>query len=292
MHQLHVGQVTCLATAAGTGRVLCGTRDNQLQMMQVGRAAMAPVLVPAGEALKGHSDWVHCCAVDGAGGLMASGGRDKTVRVWHNPGGGWIGDSSIGSIVLSGHTDTVDGVSFCPRTSGQGAMSSRMLLSASSDWSLRVWDVGGGGNGTCLQQLRGHSYPVTDVDFEGGGAWAASSGGEDRTCRIWDRATWRCEQTLQVDEVSTCICASPDGRFVLVGTDENVIYVWDARTWKRLITLSAHTEDINCISADTSGRWFASASDDRKVLVWDAQNWRVHCSLPAHKNPVLACVFV
>src|SRR5262245_22640225 len=59
-------------------------------------------------------------------GLLASSGRDKTVRVW---------DAATGREVRSfrGHTDSVKGVAYSPN--------SRLIASASLDRTVKVWDV-------------------------------------------------------------------------------------------------------------------------------------------------------
>ena len=59
--------------------------------------------------------------------LVASGSFDYTVRTWFL-------ESGIPAAVLQGHQNIVSEVRFCPR-------SARVLLSASWDQTLRVWDA-------------------------------------------------------------------------------------------------------------------------------------------------------
>jgi len=59
-----------------------------------------------------------------------------------------------------------------------------MILSGSTDMTLRVWDAR---TGLCQQILEGHSAAVTCCDWsvaDGGARWVLS-GSDDSTLRVW-----------------------------------------------------------------------------------------------------------
>jgi WD40 repeat protein len=60
------------------------------------------------------------------GRLLASGSRDKTIKLW---------EVASGSLVrtLTGHTDSVFSVAFSP--------DGRLLASGSDDNTIRLWDI-------------------------------------------------------------------------------------------------------------------------------------------------------
>jgi WD40 repeat protein len=76
---------------------------------------------------------------------------------------------------LTGHTSFVNAVAVTPN--GQRA------VSASSDHTLRVWDLGGGRE---LRTLTGHTKPVSAVAVTPDGQRAVSAS-SDRTPKVWDR---------------------------------------------------------------------------------------------------------
>ncbi len=102
------------------------------------------VSIPQGEmvaAYLGHQDRVLTVAYSADGRYLASGSRDKTVRVW---------DTVTGKLMqtLVGHTDSVSGVSFSPN--------GKQLVSGAMDNAGRIWDWG---NGKTLRTLG----PLDDI---------------------------------------------------------------------------------------------------------------------------------
>ena len=84
------------------------------------------------------------------GRYLASGSRDKTVKLW---------DVSSGREIktLTGHSDDVRSVSFSPDGS--------YLASGSSDKTIKLWDVSSGRE---IKTLTGHSNYVNSVSFSPG----------------------------------------------------------------------------------------------------------------------------
>ena len=80
---------------------------------------------------------------------------------------------------LHGHADSVHGVAL----SGDG----RRAVSASSDQTLKVWDVE---TGRELPTLHGHTSYVNGVALSGDGRRAVSAS-SDQTLKVWDVETGR-----------------------------------------------------------------------------------------------------
>ena len=166
--------------------------------------------------------WTLCYASIsiGDGRLLASGGSDRTVRIW---------DVDTGEEIhaLSGHTDRVTAVAFNP--------SANTVASASGDKTLRSWDPDTGDH---LHTVNAHTSWINSLAFSPNGETLAS-GAYDQTIRLWDPATWELRQIVGGQHSVTSVAFSIDGRSIASGSDE-VIRLWDAETGLLRRTLTGH----------------------------------------------------
>ena len=95
----------------------------------------------------GHTDKVICVSFNPDGTTIASGSKDKTIRLW---------DVETGENIhtMLRHTDDVNSVSFCP--------DGNIIASGSSDKTIRLWDVV---TGEHIRTLSGHTDDVNSVSF-------------------------------------------------------------------------------------------------------------------------------
>jgi WD40 repeat protein len=82
-----------------------------------------------------HPDWVRAIAHDPASGLLVTACRDEEVRVWDTNEGECIK-------VLTGHFDSVEGVTFVDLASKDG-VEEKWIVSVSLDGTLRRWKLKG-----------------------------------------------------------------------------------------------------------------------------------------------------
>jgi len=75
-------------------------------------------------------------------------------------------------------------------------------------------------------------------------------------------------QTGPVGEVST-MAFSPDGRWLVSGSADQLIRVWEVATGHLLRTLEGHTAKVNCLVFSPDGKLLASGSNDRTTILWD-----------------------
>ncbi|QRV98190.1 Notchless protein [Ceratobasidium sp. AG-Ba] len=87
----------------------------------------------------------------------------------------------------------------------------------------------------------------------------------------------RCSATLallpatHMRVISSC-CYSPDGAYIVSGSADHTVRIWDARTGQLAgEPLTGHTSDVLSVDYSPDGAYIASGSTDRTVRIWDAR---------------------
>jgi WD40 repeat protein len=67
----------------------------------------------------------------------------------------------------------------------------------------------------------------------------------------------------------TAVAVTPDGRWVLTGSSDATIRVWDIQSGKCLRTLRGHNYTIYSIVITSDGTQVLTGGEDQTVKVWD-----------------------
>lgn len=89
---------------------------------------------------------------------------------------------------LIGHSREIRVVIFIPAS----ATTPELLVSASDDLTIRIWDTA---LGECLRILKGHSQSIWSLCYSPA-LQTLFSCGQDETIKLWDLQTWECKATL------------------------------------------------------------------------------------------------
>lgn len=232
--------------------------------------------------LKGHTKAVLDVDYGGprGGTLLASCSSDLTIKLW-DPA-----DEYKNIRTLPGHDHSVSAVRFIPSGAAGAPSSGNLLVSASRDKTLRVWDVT---TGYCVKTIKGHSDWVRDVTPSFDGRFLLSAGG-DQTARLWDSASGN--QTalfLGHDHVIECVAIAPpasyahlatlaglkkppdaksSAEFIATGSRDKTIKLWDARG-TLLKTLIGHDNWVRGLLFHPGGKYLLSCGDDKTIRCWD-----------------------
>ena len=228
--------------------------------------------------LQGHTSEVYTVAFSPDPRLLASAGKDQTIKIW---------DLATGQEVrtLPGRGDLVSSVAFSP--------DGRLLASAGGYWEdfkptdVRIWDLT---TGQEVFTCSGHTSAVAGVAFSPDGLRLASAGW-DTYVRTWDVRTGRVIRALKHPDAVKCVAFSPHGKRLASGGHDHVVRIWDATTGQAVITTGGHQSDVLSVAFSPDGKRLVSGGWDQTVRVWDTVTGRELHTLRGHNQQVSGVVF-
>jgi WD40 repeat protein/serine/threonine protein kinase len=237
-----------------------------------------------------HPGSIDCLAWSPDGLKLASGGRDRTIRLWDSRSGALLG-------TIEGKVRQFMAVAFSPdgrylafrdhanirvwelavaqevchiadhlQVGLAFSPDSRWLASGTTQ-GVKVWEAKTGRTVCTFPQTGSH---VQSLAFSPDGRWLASGHG-DAAVRLWSVQSGRQESLWVVHQSSvTSVTFSPDCKRLASGSNDRTVRSWDVETGANQLTFRGHTTTVESVAFSPDGKRLASAGFDRTVKVWDA----------------------
>ena len=223
--------------------------------------------------LTAHTSAVKCLAFSPEGHILASGGEDGTILLWHR--------STGAQKVLTGSTKSVSNLVFSP--DGQ-------TLASGSGGTIQFWDTITGEQKGALTGLPEH---ISNVSFSPDGKTVVSVTWGGDIC-ISDIITGKPKKTFTVQMTDNVFntAFSPDGETVAIGSRDGNIYLSDLNTGKLKRTLTGHSEDVQRVVFSPDGKTLASSSYlDETVRLWNVDTGEHRRTLTEHTGDIEGLAF-
>jgi WD40 repeat protein len=181
---------------------------------------------------------------------------------------------------LEGHGGQVQSLALSP--------DGKLALTASEDWTVRLWDVG---TGKERHRLGGHNESVMDVALLPDGRRGLSASA-DGSLWLWDLEAGRgLRRFTGYQGLVSSVAVSPDGRRALSGGTDRTIRVWDVEGAKEVRSLRGHTAAVNRVAFCPDGRRAVSAGEDKTARVWNVDTGKQLAQFTGHGSTVKAVAF-
>lgn len=211
----------------------------------------------------GHEQDIYSLDFARDGRTIASGSGDRTVRLWDI-------EQGTNTLTLT-IEDGVTTVAISPDT--------QFVAAGSLDKSVRVWDIHSGFLVERLEGSDGHKDSVYSVAFSPNGKDLVS-GSLDRTIKMWELSTPRngnnpgpkggkCVKTFEGHrDFVLSVALTPDANWVLSGSKDRGVQLWDPRTGTTQLMLQGHKNSVISVAPSPQGGYFATGSGDMKARIW------------------------
>ncbi|KAI9190347.1 E3 ubiquitin-protein ligase traf7 [Blastocladiella emersonii ATCC 22665] len=261
-------------------------------------------------SLAAHRETVWSLAVDARRRLFSA-SRDGTIKVWDmsrphtasvssgtGTGGGEDGLTSRVPLLdtLTSHAGKIYSLAITD--------DSTRMYSGSGDRTVRVWDLAAASSPStsvpCIGLFQGHTQGVNalclaDASIAGGALLTASN---DKTVKVWDRATGACTRTLALAAEVLDVAADPVSGLVFASTYDATISAFDLRAPAPAVdpasdalsapvaVLAGHNWEVWRLQV-VDGVLF-SGSFDHSIKRWDTRTFEATATLKGHRGFVHA----
>jgi autophagy-related protein 16 len=185
--------------------------------------------------------------------LIALGGNDKTVKLYH---------AKTGQIhsTLYGCVDSVTAVAFSPNN--------QMVLGGSTDSGCRVWNVG---TGRARHTLTGHTKQIYAADFATD--TKVVTGSYDRTIKVWELNQGTCLKTLlNAKSIVNDLETSKISNSIVSAHFDCAIRMFDLRTYDMVKEISkAHDNQVTSVNISRDDTYIVTCGKDSVIKIWDSR---------------------
>jgi hypothetical protein len=227
--------------------------------------------------LTGHRGAVKCLAYSGNDLWLASGGADRTIRLWKG---------RQFKTALEGHKRGITCVAFSP--------DGKTLASGSADETVKIWDLESGAEKTPAALRERHkrgAIIALELSRDGTNLVIATPD----VVQVWDVINEQRRFQLETKEKGAVWWSarySPAGAIVAIGSgakydhairistkqgvstgshhpEDNEIAVWDVQTGREIARLRGHHDSVRATALSSDGAHLASGSRDLTIRIWD-----------------------
>ncbi len=262
----HVGVVRCIAFSAGSRILVSGSWDGKVIVWEWDTSDL-----PA-RVLDGHLKYVTGVAISSDGNKIFSSSRDETIRIWNVNTGDelrvlhqshWVAcialsrdDQKIAVGLIDGRFNVLDVLKADQKAADAMSKFDQNIAVSHIDGKLNVL------------------YALT-ADQKAARYTLKSKKKRPSKCHRLNshRDIVLLEDWNAHDDFVDCASFSPNGQYLVTGSFDKTLRLWNAATWKVVgERLEGHKKWVTSVAWNPNGKTFASGSADGTIRVWDVES--------------------
>ncbi len=220
------------------------------------------------------------CSADGL--HVATGSKDKQMRLWEVKTGTQVGEPLP-------HQSVVHAIAFHP--------SEPFILAGCGNGECRLWSRQTLKSALIVSphearaDTPAHDASVEVVHFTPDGRYFLTAS-QDKTAKVWNTATRKpLGKPFSHQGLVSAAVFSPEGTQVLTGSTDHVAWLWPLRLGEALGKPTERQADVVAVAVSPNGEMLASASTDSSVRLWDSATRSARGGPLKHGDRVNAIAF-
>ncbi|KZT08671.1 WD40 repeat-like protein [Laetiporus sulphureus 93-53] len=275
--------------------------------------------------LSGHSEIVLCLDRGAGGRVLASGSKDRSVRIWApvrrqgSHGGTSLPSLTVpewGCVALcQGHAESVGALAMSRKVADPSAQAElSFMFTGSQDRTIKMWDLSAVPL-TCsgseeehvvkcksLTTQKAHDKDINSLDVAPNDRVLAS-GSQDRTAKVWEivyiisgsgasrsaRGELRLLGTCKGHKRGVwCVRFGRTERVLATGSGDKTVRLWSLDDFACLKTFEGHTNSVLRVDFINAGMQMVSSASDGLVKLWNVKDEECVATMDNHEDKVWA----
>ncbi|MGM3305209.1 WD40 repeat domain-containing protein [Anabaena sp. WFMT] len=215
------------------------------------------------------------------GQTLISVGADSTIKIWHTGALDLID-------ILHKHNGSVRCVAFTP--------DGNMIATGGDDRRILFWDL-------CHRQVK----KSLSLDDTAAHSMVLSQDGQIlitgsyRKIKIWHTSSTGSNKNVEDTQplhilmghshIVSSLAISADAKFLVSGSRDKTIKVWNLETGKLIHTLKSHRDGVYAVALSPNEQIIASGSADKTIKLWHLETGELLGTFIGHANTVTALTF-